>query len=613
MYAKWNRIIPAGLISLLVYGGTSYWYWSQQKDSGSRSEKMPIAFISQTENDVQRRPASRQIWQMIAKGDPVYPGEAVRTSSDATARIHLADGGRSIELDPDTLVVIHQSPEEIALDLVDGRLLVEQEKDSATLPALTLKSGEAKMDLSKASAKLSKTSNKNLDVQILKGTAKVRKGGQTHEIGSGVHGVVGVSGSKLFEVSLLQALTPADSSVYYLGADASEPVLFSWSGAPPDSEVRIYSGKTSRDLRALGPWVPAAKGTLSINVPAGRHFWKIVAREKDAAETFAESPIQRFKVVKLAPAKDLKPGPNALMKLKMTKKEENVLFSWRKADEASFQKLEIATSADFSRMFKVERIEHESFETTLSLGTYYWRVSTFYEGKETPVLSAVHKLVIEPLYTKVEMAWTGASAGDRIYYIGTPIIGFTWDVDHPEIVKSYKFRLAETTEALREPASSPRLKIVETTLRQVNTEVARPGLYLATVEAYGEDGKPLGQLEVHPITIEPKPLLAPPKFIPEEGTLRADQSGKIDLKWNPMTGAKEYWLTLKDPSGQELRRTRFLGTNATLINLLPGEYRVAIYAIDEHGRKSRELPARKISVPSSSGLDAPKLRKVRVK
>jgi hypothetical protein len=142
--------------------------------------------------------------------------------------------------------------------------------------------------------------------------------------------------------------------------------------------------------------------------------------------------------------------------------------------------------------------------------------------------------------------------------------------------------------------------------------VKKPGRYIATVEALDERQQVLAKSNPKKIEIAPLPLLAAPEFEPKTGELSADNEGKLQLNWSKVNGAKVYWLTLLDNSGKEIRKAKFQGQSTALVNLLPGQYKVAIHAVDEHGRESEQEPARVVKVPDTSGLQSPKVKKIKV-
>jgi hypothetical protein len=82
--------------------------------------------------------------------------------------------------------------------------------------------------------------------------------------------------------------------------------------------------------------------------------------------------------------------------------------------------------------------------------------------------------------------------------------------------------------------------------------------------------------------------------------------------WTKIDGAKTYKVILYDNKGIPKREAQFSKTSTTLVNLLPGEHKVEVQAIDVHGRISEKIAPRAVRVPASSGLLSPKIRKMKV-
>ena len=88
--------------------------------------------------------------------------------------------------------------------------------------------------------------------------------------------------------------------------------------------------------------------------------------------------------------------------------------------------------------------------------------------------------------------------------------------------------------------------------------------------------------------------------------------GKLDLKWTKLEGAKDYWIVFSDKQGKEIRRGKFLTANTSMVNLMPGEYQIEVFATDQFGREGQKGAPRQVVVPNNSGLKAPKLKKIKV-
>ena len=176
MGKQWKRLLFAAVISSSVFAATFLWYRSSENTNKHASDEKPLAYVGKVFEDIQRRPATRLLWQLVNTGEPLYNGEAIRTSEKGEVRIQFADSDRYLDLEPESLIVIKQSEGEIALDLMEGSLFVNAKAGGADdkSPGLVLNSEGGKVDLSQASASLSKGKGNSLDVQVLEGKASLK-------------------------------------------------------------------------------------------------------------------------------------------------------------------------------------------------------------------------------------------------------------------------------------------------------------------------------------------------------------------------------------------------------------------------------------------------------
>ncbi|MNK95482.1 hypothetical protein D3C87_1157200 [compost metagenome] len=184
-------------------------------------------------------------------------------------------------------------------------------------------------------------------------------------------------------------------------------------------------------------------------------------------------------------------------------------------------------------------------------------------------------------------------------------MSLNWKADKNEDVASWRVRLYNSEE---DPSQAKAVEVKET---QFKTTVAKPGRYIASIEAVNKDGQVLGTTPPQTLDISPLPLLKAPQFLPAEGKLEASMDGKSKLEWSQVEGAKEYWLVISK-GGKELKRSKYASNSTSLKNLLPGEYDVEISAVDSHGRSSEAAAPRKLLVPDKSNLKAPTLKKIKV-
>ncbi len=169
MKSKIKRLSLAALLSGSGFAATFVWYKSTDQTLIKTGET-PLAQVSQVSDEVLRRPPTRLLWNVVNTGDPLYNGEAIRTSDAGEVRIQFEDG-RYIDIEPDSLIVLSKAQGDISLDLMEGGLFVNAKSDSSkpsqTGGGLILNSAQGKVDLSGATASLSKSDDQKLNLQVV--------------------------------------------------------------------------------------------------------------------------------------------------------------------------------------------------------------------------------------------------------------------------------------------------------------------------------------------------------------------------------------------------------------------------------------------------------------
>ena len=149
MQKQLYRFLISALVALGVGLGTNYWYEKNRIRAFTPKDSPPVAYARSVSEDVHRRPADRLLWQIIKEGEPIYSGEALRTSERGEMKIEFTGSSQTIALEQETLIVINQDGKnEISLDLIDGSLFVSQaeksdEQDTKTI--LSVKSDDQKI------------------------------------------------------------------------------------------------------------------------------------------------------------------------------------------------------------------------------------------------------------------------------------------------------------------------------------------------------------------------------------------------------------------------------------------------------------------------------------
>ncbi|WP_374078669.1 hypothetical protein [Bdellovibrio bacteriovorus] len=600
MKKQWKRLLIAALSSSSVFAVTWYWYQSTDHRISSHGNEKPLAYVGKVVEDIQRRPASRLLWQLVNTGEPLYNGEAIRTSERGEVRIQFVDSDRYLDLEPESLIVIKKSEGEIALDLMEGSLFVNAKAGGGdtNAPGLVLNSANGKVDLSQASASLSKGRGNSVDVQVLEGKASIKgSDGQSKDLTSG---------------SEIRIITPLPAKPIAMDAESLQPIPFQWQGFPANTQVSLWVGASRKQLKELVK-VPLNQSQTMASLPFGRHYWKLVATSTEG-KVVAESPIYKTEVLaRYAPTVVF---PTADAEIPATTTPFDMTFKWQKGEDTRQTTLEVWSDANLKQKVTSKSFtKEESFVVpALKPGTYYWRMASYYLDSDKPVLGKVQKFAVKPAdevklepppLVPVQVNFTIPETQFTQYYVETPRVGLSWKVDKAEQVSTWRVKLLEEN---ADPASAASLEVKDTKL---TTPVTKPGRYIASIEALNKDGQVLGTTTSQTLTVAPLPLLQAPLFVPAEGPLQAAMDGRTQLEWMKVEGAKEYWLTIRK-DGKQLKRTKYTVNSTALKNLLPGEYEVEISATDNYGRASEQGPVRKLLVPDKSNVKAPTLKKIKV-
>ncbi len=605
MKSQWKRLVFAAFISSSIFAMTWLWYKSTENKITFHGNEKPLAYVGKAFEDIQRRPASRLLWQSVFTGEPLYNGEAIRTSAKGEVRIQFAGSDRYLDLEPESLIVIKQAQGEIALDLMEGSLFVNAKSANKQdgNGGLVLNSANGKVDLTGASASLSKSVGSGVGVQVLDGTASLLgKDGSSQSLVTGSMGELGITGLKM-NSSKLEIISPVAQKPIFMDPDDIQPVIFKWKGFPPQTIVTLYIGPTRKEMNESGRTTLANINELNAKLPIGRHFWKLTASDLHG-KAIEESSVYRTEILaRLGPtvisplADALILSPNAL---------QDVNFKWQKGEETRQ-----VTVMVWSDNLMKKQITSQTFQKdegfvlpALKEGTYYWRMSSYFSDSNKIFNGKLQKFSIrKKARDPVILTW--GMSPEKQYFVEKPILDMSWLANHAEEIAKYRVKYQE------EGAAPEAFKTVEVDVKALNTPVDKPGRYIASIEALDKDGEVMGQPLQKAIALVPLPLLPAPKFFPENGVLQATNEGRVELKWQNINGAKKYEMTIMS-DGKDLKKTTYVKNSTSLKGLPPGEHELHIYAVDEYGRSSEKPEIRKLNVPDVSNLKAPTLKKVQV-
>lgn len=625
MKTQWKRLTLALLLSGCSFAVTFFWYSYERakldKNMISAGTET-IAQVSKVSNDVLKNQSNNLMWIDVNTGDQLYDGDSIQTTNRGEVRVQFEDG-KFIDIEPDSLIKLERSSGEITLNLVEGSLFVNAKNTegatgsgSGKSTGLVLSSNGGKVDLTGSNTSLAKGKGKSeLNVQVLEGQAKVRgQDGQVQEINSGSNGKI--TGDRLTQEQYnLTIISPKTQKPNFVDPEKGNYSFFEWKGYPAEWEVEIHAGPTRQTLsflqtEKLGPQ------KLKAPVSLGTSYWKLVAKDPVTKQIKSESPV--YKTEYLARYAPTMIFPLADSKIPMATFPMDFAFKWQKGDQNNRIVLEVAEDALLQKKIvsKTFTKEDNFVLPNLKEGTYFWRMSAFYEDS-TPMVGKIQKFTLEKIAktqpkNPVQVVWNISPQGEQQFYIKDPQLDLSWKAaNRQEDVTNWKLKIQDEN-SFPEITGQWDLKT-----SQMKAPLAKPGRYIASVEAYDKDGQLIGSSEKKSFSVVEKPLLQSPEFTKSaKGTLSAQSDGSADLQWSTVPGAQEYVLTIQNMSENKNREFKLKKTAAQFKSqtLNPkNSYQVKVEAVDQFGRRSKESQFVKLDVPTESNIQAPKLKGIKIK
>jgi hypothetical protein len=707
------RLAFALVISSGCFLATVIWFQTGQVKDRSDSGKKAVARLSQASHEVQRKEVSRVIWENISRNDELFAGEAVRTTEKADADIQLLKTGTVIHLEPDSLIVLEENDNGLALDFLQGNLFVQGgaaaptgSGGAAPGAGLTLKTGSGQIQMKSADMSLSKDQSGRVNLEVFKGQATLQQDGRKLDIAKN-NGVVlsdkGVSETK----ERLQLLSPQAGQTVLLNLTRGQKLDLGWKPLPAGYTVAAEVGPSRSALRPLASF-PGESGHAGIHQRPGKWYLRLVATSTDASKPRLTSLVTPFTVEPKAPPVLIEPMPeNPVLK---ASPDAHVQFRWLNRNKYISQLFEVADDDRFTKVITRQALagEVDSFETPVPDGLHYWRVTGYLKEKDKTegLSSRGFRLEVSSSWKIQPPEPLGPSAGQRLSMAEARRKGVTlrwkaplgvkrfkvttsrregaaWVASHEQETEATMLKLADVqpgtyrwTVASLDPkggsaqtagpfeftidnlpkvewaqtdgdssvyqfttptpslatqwkavdgASSYRYRVSAegaqdagpwrvTKLNSFDITVPDEGRYNAAVQALDDKGQVSAESESRAFEVKRHPLLPAPRWAEQTPeVLKSDRKGNLSLGWEEVEGARQYLILLQSPDGKLIEQKSVSRNTASLNRLKPGEYQVRVKPVDSFQRPGGESEARKVEVPVTSDIRAPKIKAMKVK
>lgn len=408
-------------------------------------------------------------------------------------------------------------------------------------------------------------------------------------------------------------LSPENESL--VSVNISEPELnFLWGNPSGFSRV-IIEIATTPDLKKIIKTEYLENVTTYSFKPekSGLYYWRVSGLLTGRKEVIS-SKIQKFKLNvlnEILPPELEFPKNNDKFPTD-TLKDRGLIMSWKASMGAERYRIIIEKSSPASdrnpatkeKVFEEEARTLQSSVKNLKSGTYTWTVTSIGTKSGASKPSEVRTFTVQALPI---IKWADGQTAEEQYYITLkPSMTLKWEKGDPKAtqwtVRIYK----ESSEA------NPIVQKIANTGTEI--QVPQDGRYLAEVEAYDDRNNLLARSQRREMKIASAPLLPAPQYAsdtPKE--FEASGNGAANIQWNEVQGANQYVMEVKTTDGKTSKEYNFKSKNGSLNGLMPGEYKVSLRSVDEHGRAGPNGEERVLKVPSQSNLRAPKLKGVKIK
>ncbi len=456
-------------ICLIGASANSWLFYTSFFRALTKQNEQPIATITFKYKTAQRKFLDRVVWDRLRQESPVYNGDTIHTAALSEATIWFNDGN-VMDLMENTMAQVFLSEDQQAMvELEDGYATVDS---SDAENGMTLSSGGVQVAV-KSGTSLSAGSvsqagaagagaaggkgSSGLSVQVLKGSASLQNAdGSTLAIKQGEE--LNMSTGKAQTIPAKPALTvyaPVRNEKIMYHTQGSTDVHFSWSNTIASIVLQISKDKEFNDV--LYRLNSDGLNETNIKLEAGTYFWKLDGSEEGVSEQQAINDGQiksgKIQVIQSLPPTQVAPAENYTYSYRT--RTPAVRIIWTESPYASTYKLEISKSQNMNNPIIEQRTSTtSSIISTLTEGTYYWRVTPYYtlnkKGFADPSEVHVFKVERKGELTAPELLVPSENGIVNTETTAKPT-SFSWKIENE--AQSYTVRIADNPN-LRNPAVS---------------------------------------------------------------------------------------------------------------------------------------------------------------
>jgi hypothetical protein len=367
------RTILALVISITGVFFSYYFLYPHTEQKKSAKNLVAMARVLTAINDVKKQGINKLIWEPVRKGDLLYLGEKLKTSTSSSSKIEFIENGASIDIEQDSLIVVSKSNKKLSLQVVEGSLFVSSNKNIAGLNVTSGNKSENAVNLKNGDFSFSVSKEGKANLEVLKGSIE----GQSQ--------LVSQNSQKFKDIF------PSYGETIFISDKNDDGNLIKWKSIGSDYEIILLMGTDRNNLSPVKDiFLDKEQGLIRSKAKLGTHYWKLVAKNLNNSEDQFTS--NTFKVTfksKSAPI-PIYPLANEFVQLKNA--TDQLEFRWNLLHHFDSVKLEIYNEDRKGSPILSEIVTNQTQFTTNKInkpGKYNWKLIGKFANDEVLLVSQI--------------------------------------------------------------------------------------------------------------------------------------------------------------------------------------------------------------------------------
>lgn len=343
----------------------------------SRLDQTPIATITFKYKAAQRKFIDRNLWTRLVQNSPVYNGDTLHTGELSEATVHFTDGNE-LELSQNTMaqVFLHED-QSFGAELTEGSAVIDS---SGAENGMSFSVGGTSVEIQQGASVAAEIAGDagqggGVALRLLNGSASVEGAALSQEDAV----ILGQNGS--VKVLPLSVKSPRPDQKFLFHEGKTTPVKFSWKSVRlEEDEDLLLEICDKKDFAEPARRIYAnGLNDLTVDLEGGAWYWRLQSVNKGTTEVRNRERAASGRLQALySPAPDLITPVNDYAYYYRTR-NPSVRLIWSDSQYATSYLLEISKRQDLKQPVVSQRsATTSSIISTLSAGTYYWRVTPFF-------------------------------------------------------------------------------------------------------------------------------------------------------------------------------------------------------------------------------------------